>query len=220
MLNICASLSETGRPSLAQLVERSQIHLCAKTHRAWSAPAYPGVVALASPWNIPIYSLAAWNIPIYSLAAAPRSRGPRRGWIPHVCLAERRRRRVLGLQLQRAAGDGRHDGQRHPNRCDGTLGRLRMWLDITCILSICVKRSVCFTLQMWRLVYFHVRFSQVVCVWAESESIHMYCACDAVWHDWRHARLCPLNSPEYTRVSPSQYRVDHSDGVCARERHQ
>ena len=51
------------------------------------------------------------NITPLCLAAAPRSRGPRSGIHPHVCSAERRRRRVLGRELLWSAGDGRQDGQ-------------------------------------------------------------------------------------------------------------
>ena len=61
------------------------------------------------------------------LAAATRSRGPRRGRWSHLCPAERRRRRLLGRQLLRGAGDGRHDGQADTDGGDGAWGRCEMF---------------------------------------------------------------------------------------------
>ena len=68
------------------------------------------------------YSKTPTPIPF---AAAPRSRGPRRGRCSHVCPAERRRRRLLGLERLRGAGDGRYGGQTHTDGGDGAYGGCR-----------------------------------------------------------------------------------------------
>ena len=161
---------------------------------------------------------------IHVAPRVPRSHGHHCGCgsQPHVCLASRRRRRLLGLQLLGAAGNGRCHEQGRPNWSDGTLGRWQMWLCITyaflSTLSTCVNASLRFTFLLWVLVFFHVHFSNAVAVWAESESIHVYCSCDGVWHYWGQARLrlAFLHAPEYTRISPFQHQVDLSDGACAR----
>ena len=51
-----------------------------------------------------------------------RSRGPRRGRLPHVCPSERRRRRVLGRQRRRGAGDRRLEGLAYSNGGDRGFG--------------------------------------------------------------------------------------------------
>ena len=73
------------------------------------------------------------NITPLCLAAATRSRGPRRGRLPHVCPAERRRGRLLGRQLGRAAGDWRHDVEVYTDGGEWSRGRLVV---LRCVLFL------------------------------------------------------------------------------------
>ena len=119
----------------------TQAQALTQTHRSrWGLCLQPQSVAKAIQDNLHTLSVARATtystriflrayirkISIYSLAATPRSRGPRRGILPHVCRTQRRRRRLLGRQYVRAAGDGRRNGEAHTDGGDGAHGRYKI----------------------------------------------------------------------------------------------
>ena len=74
-----------------------------------------------------------------------------------MCRAERRRRRLLGLERVRAAGDGRHDGQADTDGGDGAWVRL----DVSYIVDLTMYNATCnFDTKVYRSCFsVHLRIA-------------------------------------------------------------
>ena len=76
-----------------------------------------------------------YTLLLASFRAARRCCCPHRGRPPYVRDLDQRWRLLLGLQLLRTAGDGRHNCQIHPH--DGDVARNR-WVGWGCMQCVCV----------------------------------------------------------------------------------